>query len=42
MAVLTQFPKRGILNQSPGPRLVYIDNYAGCVILQVVWIVGGF
>ena len=28
MAVKTQFPKRGILNQFPGPRLVYLDNYA--------------
>ena len=26
MPVLTQFPKRGIF---PGPRLVYLDNYAG-------------
>ena len=29
MTVLTQFPKRGILNQFPGPRLVYLDYYAG-------------
>ena len=27
--VWTQFPKRGILNQFPGLRLVYLDNYAG-------------
>ena len=40
---LTQFPKRGKLNQFPGPRLVYLNNYAGHMRnLKVVWIVGVF
>ena len=28
MAVSTQFPKRGILNQFPGPHLAHLNNYA--------------
>ena len=27
--ILWGWPKRGVLNQFPGPRLVYLDNYAG-------------
>ena len=38
MTVYTQFSKRGVLNQSSGPGLLYLDNYAG----QMPNFIGGF